>query len=172
MDVRVGLWRKLSAKELMLLNITLESPWDCKEIKPVNPKGNQPWIFIGRTEAPIFWPPDVKSGLIGKITSCWKRLKAGGEGTIEDEMVGWHHWLDGQEFKQVLGVGDGQGSLACCSSWGSKESDTNERLNWTEAVVWKKKALKLYIKRLTYYNQIGYISGIQRWLNIRKNWSI
>ena len=158
----------------MLFNITLESPLDCKEIKPVNPKGNHSWTFIGRTdneaEVPILWPPDVKNWLIWKRPWCWKRLKAGREGTTEDEMVGWHHWLDGQEFEQVLGVGDGHGSLACCSPWGSKESDTNEQMNWTEARAWKK-ALKLYIKRLTYYNQIGYISGMQRWLNIRKKWS-
>ena len=103
---------------------------DCKEIKPVYPKGNQSWIFIGRTDAeaetPILWPPDEKSW---KRPWCWERLRAG-EGTIQDEMVGRHHWLDGYEFEQAPGVGDGQGSLACYSPWGCKESDTTEWLNW------------------------------------------
>ena len=97
---------------------TLESPLDCKEIQPVNPKGNQSWIFIGRTdaeaEAPILWPPDVKNRLIGKDPVAgkdWRKEK----GRTEDEMVGWHHQLNGHEFEQALGVGDGQGSLMCCS---------------------------------------------------------
>ena len=104
------------------------------EIKSVNPKGNQSWIFIGRTdakaEAPILRPPDAKNWLIGKAPDAgkdWRQEK----GTTEDEMIGWHHWLDGHEFEQASGVGDGQGSLACCSPGGRKESDTTERLNWT-----------------------------------------
>ena len=117
----------------VVLEKTLESPLDCTEIKPVNPKGNQSWIFIGRTddETPILWPPDAKNWLIGKDTDAgkdWRQEK----GTTEDEMVRWHHWLDGHEFEQVSGVGDGQRSLACCSPWGHKESDTTEQLNWTE----------------------------------------
>ena len=117
-----------------MLQKTLECPLDCKEIKPVNPKGNQSWIFIGRTDAeaetPILWPPDVKSWLIGKKLWCWDRLKAGGEGGVtEDEMVGWHHWLNRHEFEQALGDGEGQGSLACCSPWGRKELDMTEQLN-------------------------------------------
>ena len=122
----------------MLLNYlekTLESPLDCKEIQPVHPKGNQSWMFIGRTdveaETPILWPPDAKSWLIWKDFSCWERLRAGEKGTTKDEMVGWHHLLNGYEFGWTTGVGDGQGGLACCSSWGRKESDTTERLNWT-----------------------------------------
>ena len=111
----------------------LESPLDYKEIKPVSPKGNQSWIFIGRTdaeaEAPILWPPDVKNWL-WKRPWCWERLKAGGEGDRQDETAGWHHWLNGQEFEQAPGVGDGQGSLACCSPWSCKELDITERLNW------------------------------------------
>ena len=129
---------------------TLESPLDCKEIKQVNPKGNQPWIFIGRTdveaEAPKFWPPDAKSRLTGKDPDAGKDWRQEEKGTTEDEMVGWHQWLDGHEFVQALGVGDGQGSLECCSPWGHKELDTTERLNWTElrpivclAVIWKGK---------------------------------
>ena len=116
----------------MVLEKVLESPLDCKEIKPVHPKINQSWILIGRTAAeaktPILWPPDAKSCLI------WKDPDAGKDwrwekGTTEDEMVGWHHWLNGCEFESTLGVGDGQGSLACCSPWGRKESDTTEQLN-------------------------------------------
>ena len=105
----------------------------CKEIKPVNPKGNQPWIFIGRTaaeaETPMLWPPDTKNWLIGKDPDAGKDWRQKGKGTVEDEMVGWHHQLDGLEFEQAPGVGDGQGSLACCSPWGCKELDTTEWLN-------------------------------------------
>ena len=119
-----------------VLEKTLESPLDCKEIKPVNPKGNQSWIFIGRTdakaEAPILWSPDVKNWLSGKDPDAGKDWRQEEKGTMEDEMVGWHHWLDGYEFEQTLGVDDGQGSLACCSPWGCKELETTEWLNWTE----------------------------------------
>ena len=102
-----------------MLEKTLESPMDFKEIKPVNPKGNQPWIFIGRTdaeaEAPIHWPPDAKNWLIGKDSDAGKDLRQEEEGMTEDEMVGWHHRLDEHEFEQAPGVGDGQGSLVCFS---------------------------------------------------------
>ena len=115
---------------------TLESPLDCKEIKPVNPKGNQSWIFIGKTdteaEASILRPPDVKSWLTGKKKKkpwCWERLKAGGEGDNRRQEVGWHHRLEGHEFEQALGDDEGQGSLVCCSPWGCKESDMTEWLN-------------------------------------------
>ena len=105
------------------LEKTLESPLDCKEIKPVNPKGNQPWIFIGRTdaeaEAPILGPPDVKNWLSGKDPNAGKAWRQEEKGTTEDEMVGWHHGLNGHEFEPTLG--EGQGSLACCSPWGCKE---------------------------------------------------
>ena len=115
---------------------TLESPSDCKEIKPAHPKGNQSWIFIERTnaeaETPILWLPVVKNWLIGKDPDARKDWRWEEKGMTEDEMVGWHHWLDGHEFEQALGVGDGQGRLACCSLWGYKESDTTEQLNWTE----------------------------------------
>jgi len=118
----------------VVLEKTLESPFDCKNIKPVNPKGNQSWIFIGRTDAeaetPILWPPDVKNWLLGKDPKAGKDWRQEEKGTTEDEMVGCHHWLDGHQFEQALGVGDGQGSLACCSPWGCKESDRTERLNW------------------------------------------
>ena len=108
----------------------------CKEINPVNPKGYQSWIFIGRTEpeaeAPILWPPDVKSWLFRKDPDAEKDWRQEEKGPTEDEMVGWHHQLNGHEFKQALGVGDRQGSLACCSPWGRKELDTIEQLNWTD----------------------------------------
>ena len=119
-----------------MLEKTLESPLDRKEIKQVNPKRNQSWIFIGRTDAeaevPILWPPDAKNWLIGKYPDAGKDWRQEEKGTTEDEMVGWHHWLNGHEFEPALGVGDGQGGVACCSPWGHKELDTIERLNWTE----------------------------------------
>ena len=117
----------------VVLENTLESPLDCKEIKPVNPKGNQSWIFIGRTDAetPILWPPDVKNWLTRKSPGTWKDWRREEKGTTEDEMAEWHHWLGGHEFEHALGVGDGQGGLACYNPGGRKESDTTERLNWT-----------------------------------------
>ena len=118
----------------VVLEKTLESPLDCKEIQPVHPKGNQLWIYIGSTdaeaEAPILWPPDVKNWLIGKDLDAGKDWRWEKKGMTEDEMAGWHHQLDGREFEQALGVGSGQGSLACCSSWGCKELDMTEQ--WTE----------------------------------------
>ena len=120
----------------VVLEKTLESPLDCKEIYPVHLKGNQSWIFIGRTdseaETPILWPPDTNNWLIGKDPDAGKDWRQAEKGMTEDEMVGWHHWLDGYEFEQALEVGDGQGGLECCNSWGYKESDTTEWLNWTE----------------------------------------
>ena len=120
----------------VVLEKTLENPLECKEIQPVHPKGDQSWIFIGRTdaevEAPILWPPDVKSWLIGKDPDTGKDWGQEEKGTTEDEMVGWPHQLIGHEFELTLGVGDGQGSLACCSPWGHKESDMTEWLKGTE----------------------------------------
>ena len=120
----------------MVLEKILESPLECKEIQPVHPKGNQSWTSIGRTDAetetPILWPPDAKNWLIGKNTDAGKDWRQEEKGTTEDKMVGWHHWLNGYEFEQALGVGDGQRSLVCCSPWGCKELDTTEWLNWTE----------------------------------------
>ena len=116
----------------VVLEKTLKSPLNCKEIKPVNPKGNQPWIFIGKTdaEAPILWPPNSKNWLIGKGPDAEKDGRRRGEQRART--VGWHHGLDGHESEQALGVGDGQGNLACCSPWGCKESDTTQQLNWTD----------------------------------------
>ena len=117
----------------MVLEKTLESPFDCKEIKPISPKGNQSWIFIRRTdaedEAPILWPPDVKSQLIREDLDAgndWRQVE---KGKAEDEMVAWHHWLNGHEFEQAPGDGEGQGSLVCCGPWGRKESDMTEQLS-------------------------------------------
>ena len=110
----------------LVLEKTLQTPLDSKVIKPVIPKGNQPWIFIGKTDAevPIFWPLDGKSRLIGKDPDAGKDWRWEEKGMTEGEMVGCHHWLEGHEFEQALGIGDGQGDLACCSPWGCKESDT------------------------------------------------
>ena len=120
----------------MVLEETLESPLDCKEIQPVHSKGDQSWVFIGRTdieaETPILWPPNAKSWLIWKDPDAGKDWGREEKGTTKDEMVGWHHRLNGHGFVWTLGVGDGQGGLVCCSSWGCKESDTTEQLNWTE----------------------------------------
>ena len=122
----------------VVLEKTLESPLDCKEIQPVNSKGNQTLIFIGRTDAeaetPILWPPDGKNWLTGKDPDAGKDWRQEEKGTTEGEMVGWHHWLYEYEFDQDPGVSDGQGSLACCSPWGHKELDTTEWLNWTEPI--------------------------------------
>ena len=142
MDVRVGLWRKLSAEELMLLNCGVgEDSWEflnCKEIQPVHPKGDQTWVFIGRTDAeaetPILWPPHEKSWLTGKDSDVGRDWGQEEKGTTEDEMAGWYHQLDGHEFEWTPGAGDRQGGLACCDSWGHKKSDTTEQLNWTEHI--------------------------------------
>ena len=120
----------------MVLEKTLESPLDCKEIKLVHPKGNQSWIFFGRTDAeaetPILWPPDAENWLIWKDPDAGKDWRREVKGTTADEMVGWHHRLNGYGFGWTLGVDDGQGALACCSPWGHKESDMTEQLNWTD----------------------------------------
>ena len=111
-----------------MLEKTLESPLDCKEMQPVHPKGNQSWIFIGRTDAEaetaVLWPPDVKNWLLGKDPDAGKDLRKKEKGMTEDEMVGWHHQLDGHEFEQAPAEGKEQGSLACCSPWSCKELDT------------------------------------------------
>ena len=120
----------------LVLEKTLESPLDCKEIKPVDPEGNQPWIFIGRidaeAEAPTLWSFDLKSWLIGKDPDSGKDWRQEKKGTTENEMVGWHHQLNGHEFEQAPGVGDRQGNPMCYSPRGCKKSDTTEQLNWTE----------------------------------------
>ena len=120
----------------VVLEKTLESPLDCKEIQPVHPKVDQSWVFIGRTdveaETPILLPPDMKSWLIGKDPDAGKDWGQEEKGTTEDEMVGWHHRLNGHGFGWTPGVGVEQGGLACCGSWGRKEWDMTEWINWTE----------------------------------------
>ena len=129
--------RRIDAFELWCWKKLLRvSSLDCKEIQPVHPEGNQSWIFIGKTDAEaetlILWPPDAKNWLTWKDSDAGKDWGQEEKGMTEYEMVGWHHQLDGHEFEQTPGVGDGQGSLTYCSPWGRKESDMTERLNWTE----------------------------------------
>ena len=140
MDVRVGLWRKLSAEELMLLNCGVgEDPWESRGLQgdPTSPfEGDQPWDFFGRNDAkaetPVLWSPHAKNWLIGKDFDAGRDWGQEEKGTTEDEMAGWHHRLDGQQYGWTPGDGDGQGGLACCDSWGRKELDTTKQLNWTE----------------------------------------
>ena len=126
----------------VVLEKTLESPLNCKEIQPVHPKGDQSWVFIGmsgaETETPILGPPDVKSWLIWKDPDAGKNWGQEEKGTTEYEMVGWHHQLNGHEFGWAPGVGVGQGGLVCCSSWGRKELDMTDWLNWTEKDIYFK----------------------------------
>ena len=131
MDVTVGLWRRLSTEELMLLNCGVgEDSWESPGLQ-----GDQPWDFFGRNDAKaetrVLWPPHAKSWLIGKDSDAGRDWGQEEKGTTEDGMAGWHHRLDGREFEWTPGVGDGQGGLACCDSWGRKESDTTEQWNWT-----------------------------------------
>ena len=130
----------------VMVEKTLESPLDCKEIQPVKPRGDQSWVFIGRTdveaETPILWPPDTKCWLICKDPDAGKDWGQEEKGMTEDKMVGWHHWPSGHGLGWTPGVGDRQGGLACCGSWGHKESDTTEQLNWAcnfkRKVAWKR----------------------------------
>ena len=119
-----------------MLEKTLESPLDCKEIQPVHSKGDQSWVFIGRSdseaETSILWPPHAKSWFTGKDCDAGRDWGQEEKGTMEDEMAGWHHLLNGHEFEWTLRLGDGQGGLVCCDSWGLRELDTTEQLNWTE----------------------------------------
>ena len=124
LDSKKGWVLKNWCLQTVVLEKTLERLLDCKEIQPVHPKGNQPWIFLGRTDAeaetPILWPPNVKNWLIWKDPDAGKDWRQKEKVMIEDEMVGWHHWLNGHEFEQTLGDGEGQGSLECCSPWGCR----------------------------------------------------
>ena len=125
-----------SKRDLKMVNWKLRSPLNCKEIQPVHSRGDQSWVFFGRndakTETPVLWPPHAKSWLIGKDFDAGRDWGQEEKGMTEDETAGWHHWLDGPEFEWTPGVADGPGGLACCNSWGCKELDTTERLNWTE----------------------------------------
>ena len=144
--------RRIDAFELWSWRRLWRVPWTVRRIKPVYPKGNQSWIFTGRIDAeaetPILCPPDAKNYLIWKDPDAGKNWRWKEKGTTEDEIVGWHHGPDGREFEQALGVGDGQGSLACCSLWGRKESDMTELLNWTdetEVTIYAKKCCHPFI---------------------------
>ena len=123
----------------VVLEKTLERHLDCKDIQPVHSKGDQSWVLIGRTDAeaetPVFWPPHAKSWLIGKHFDAGRDWGQQEKGMTEDEMAGWHDWLDGHESEWTPGDGDGQGGLACCDSWGRKELDTTEHLNWTDWLI-------------------------------------
>ena len=140
MAVRVGLWRRLSAKELMLLNCDVgEDSWESLGLQgdPTSPFWRRSalgflWKEYAKAETPVLRPPHVKSWLIGKDSDAGRDWGQEEKGTTEDEMAGWHHCLNGHESEWTPGVGDGQGGLACCDSWGCKELDTTERLNWTE----------------------------------------
>ena len=140
MDVRVGLKESWVQKNwcfwTVVLEKTLENHLDCKEIQPVHSEGDQPWDFCGRNDAkagnPVLWPPFAKSWLIGKDTAAGRDWGQEEKGTTEDEMAGCHHQLDEHEFEWTLGVGDKQEGLMCCDSWGCKESDPTEPLNWTD----------------------------------------
>ena len=155
MDVRVGLWRKPSTEELMLLNCGAGED-SCESLglqgDPTSPFWRRSALdFLGRNDAkaetPVFWPPHVKSWLIGKDPDAgrdWGQEK----GMTEDEMAGWHHWLNGREFHWTPGVVDGQGGLACCDSWGCKELNMTERLNWTEE------------------SYLGFCWGVKQWFEV------
>ena len=163
MDVRVGLWRKLSTEELMLLNCGVgedsESPLDCKEMQLVHSKGDQFWLFFERNDAeaetPVLWPPHVKSWLIGKDSDAGRDWGQEEKGMTEDEMAGWHHRLDGRELEWTPGVGDGQGGLACCNSWGHKELEMTERLNWTE-LNWRLSPPKFFQRWVRYWDILAF----------------
>ena len=150
----------------------LESPLDCKEVQPVHPKGDESWVFIGRAnakaETPVFWPPHVKSWLIGKDPDAGRDWGQEEKGTTEDEMAGWHHWLDAHEFEWTPGVGDGQGGLACCIH-GVAELDMIEWLNWTEwVIIWF--AISTMPKPLTVWITINYGKFWKRW-EYQTTWS-
>ena len=149
----------------LVLEKTLESPLDCKEIQPVHPKGDQSWVFIGRTDVeaatPILWPPDAKSWLIWKDPDAGKDGGQEEKGMTEDEMVGWHHRLNGHGFGWTPGVGDGQGGLACCGSWGHKKLDTTERLNWTSLIVDNN-------NKKTFLDQI--VTCDEKWILYNNHW--
>ena len=153
----------MSTKELMLLNCGVgEDSWeslDWKEIQPVHSEGDQSWVFIGRSDAeaetPMLWAPDAKSWLLGKDPDAGKDWGQEEKGTTEDEMVGWHHRLNRHRFGWTPGVDDGQRGLVCCSSWGRKESDTTEQLNWTELP-----CCRQILYHLSYWESLGLYSNV------------
>ena len=167
MDVRVdhkeGWVPKNCCFWTVVLEKSLKSPLDCKEIQPVHPKGDQSWMFIGRTdaeaqaEAPTLWPPSVKNWLIGKVPDAGKDWRQEEKWTTEDEMVGWNHWLDGYESEQAPGVGYWLGGLVGYSPWGHKKSDMTEQLNWTES--WLVRMSQDYFESCIYSKSRSIICG-------------
>ena len=143
--------RRIDAFELWCWRRLLRVLWTARGSNQSILKGDQSGVFIGRTDAkaetPVLWPPHVKSWLTGKDSDAGRDWEQEEKGMTEDEMAGWHHWLDGHEFGWTPGDGDGQGGLVCCDSWGRKESDTTERLNWTELIYF----LSLWITFSYYY---------------------
>ena len=139
----------------VVLEKTLESPLDYKEIQPVHSEGDQSWVFFGRSDAkaetPVLWPPHAKSWLIGKDSDVGRDWGQEEKGTTEDEMVGWHHRLNGYGFPRTPGVGDGQGGLECCSSWGHKKLDTTEGLNWTRTLQLMAQLLKQICDKIFHF---------------------
>jgi len=152
----------------VVLEKTLESPLDCKEIQPVHSEGDQPWDFFGRNDAkaetPVLWPPHVKSWLIGKDSDAGRDWGQEEKGTTDDEMAEWHHWLDRHKSEWTPGVCDGQEGLAYCDSWGHKESDTTKRLNWTESssgllyfLQFKSKSITLVTQILSFHSEPAFL---------------
>ena len=153
----------------VVLEKTLESPLDCKEIQPVHSEGDQPWVFFGKNDAkaetPILWPPHAKSWFIGKDSDAGRDWGQEEKGMTEDEMTGWPHRLNGREFEWIPGDGDGQEGLACCDSRGRKEPDMTEQLNWTELNSVIHRSKKYYLnkslvvtKNICYLNSLDYDS--------------
>ena len=157
----------------VVLEKTLESPLNCKDIQPVHSEGDQPWDFFGRNDAkaetPVLWLPHTKSWLIGKDSDAGRNWGQEEKGTTEDEIARWHPWLDGREFEWTPGVGDGQGGLACFNSWGRKESDTTERLNWTEDARSAFKDASLLFLNDTFFLLLHTVSD-RHWLLNHKYW--
>ena len=153
----------------VVLEKTLESPLDHKEVQPVHSKGDQRWVFFGRNnvkaETPILWPPHAKSWLIGKDSDAGRDWGQEEKGTTEDEMAGWHQWLNGSEFEWIPGVGDGQGGLACCNSWGLMSCQTRLS-NWTELNSWKWQPTPVFLpeKSRGQRNLVGYSPWDPKWV--------
>ena len=162
LDHKKGWAQKIWYFQTTVLEKTLESPLNCMEIQPVQPKGDQSCVFTGRTDAeaetPVLWPPDAKDWLTGKDHDAGKDWRWEEKGTAEVEMAGWHHWLNGHEFEQAPVVGDGQGGLACCSPWGCKESET-QLSDWTEL----KLPFLLYLFSRNAREQAGTLRGLVMW---------
>ena len=169
----------------VVLEKSLESSLGCKEIQPVHPTGDQSWVFIGKTdveaEIPVLWPPHAKIWLIWKDPDAGKDWGQEEKETTEVEMIGWHHWLNGCGFGWTPGVGDGQGGLSCCGSWGCKESDMTKWMNWTE-LNWteasetegRENSVDLYpynwteILKIMFLLVKGYVNSSDTWTKVKR----